>query len=296
MDAPPTTIPTGPQPSQIQTRPPFVAFKPDNVPPSQYLYLQEGDFVLFNILSNVVNYTLTFRYRYLTPLGEIKEGTQQLVNTGQVIFTAKFHPGECWILTLALQQTGGLVSNSWYFAQIHIVRGYLNTTDLFSHGAIWEGYVLGVSAHGWPGTTPQRSTDGAGTLRSITGNTPAGGADISETVPQNRRWNLLSFFATLTTSAVVANRQPILQVNDGAHNLLSIDAAANVVASTAIQITWAPGFLTANGIRGDQIAPIPTPTSMKGTYKINTFTANLQAGDSWSAPQYLVQEWGMWDG
>ena len=133
--------------------------------------------------------------------------------------------------------------------------------------------------------------DGAGTLRSITGSTPAAGAEISETVPANTRWRLLSFRTQIVTAVAVASREPRLILDDGVNEFYRVDNGANIAASLTTVLVWAPSVPISAGIATDQIAPIPGDTWLGAGYRIRTLTAAIQAADQYSAPQYEVLEW-----
>jgi hypothetical protein len=285
---------TGPQPAQIVATLPNVSFLTNQVPPSQYLYLQQNDLIGGFVLSNYAGATITAKYRYLTPKGEIKEGTF-LFTTGVGAIGWSFGLDECWLL--GIQFTTGLGSspNAWAFVTVSVTRFSTSVALQFGHTAIWEGYIFSVVSRGWPGQPAQNLTDGAGFLHSITGTTPAAGADISETVPANRRWNLLAFRSTLTASAAVANRNVTLVTDDGSNILFRgtsyvNQTAGQVQAYSALSSTPQP-----TAVSGDFLIVAPLPLPQKAAFRIRTSTTNLQAGDQWTAPQYLVQEWGIWD-
>jgi len=295
MDAPGTTQPSAPQASQIQTRPPSVTFNPQSVPPSQYLYFQDNDLLQFNVLTNTSTTVITVRYRYLTPQGEIKEGTLLLQMLGQLLQFFQFPVSECWILSIGLQITSTNPNDGWAFVQVVTSRGLPALGISNSYGTIWEGYVVNGTAVGWPGTPSQRVIDGPGTIRFISGTTPGAGADINEVVPSNRRWVLLAFRASLTTSAAVANRTPTFLYMHGANILTQTPNSILQAASTTLSYNIGPIGIAAAPTAGDIILPLNPPILLKTVFTFRTSTTNLQAGDQWTAPSYVVQEWGIWD-
>src|SRR5260221_8861955 len=82
---------------KIQTNPPFIAFQPGNVPPSQAIYLQLNDFILLRWVCNQTPFNFTVNYRYLTPQGEIKEG-QTILVAGLLVQSFALPLGEAWLL------------------------------------------------------------------------------------------------------------------------------------------------------------------------------------------------------
>jgi hypothetical protein len=287
----PNTPPNGPQPSVPQTERPFVAFKPDNVPPSQAIYLQLNDVLFLRFLGNVNGVILNVNYRYLTPQGEIKEGVAPF--TSQTNLQSLTIPlGEVWLLSVVIQaQTSG-PTGTWTHIQLGIARGIPTVFSWPVQGIIWEGYVYNNGINGWPGTPSKESWDGAGVIRSITGTAPGAGVEISELVPSNRRWTLISFRAVLHASANVANRFPRVFIDDGANNCYLIGTSVAQVASTNVGYHFTPGSQFYNDTNASQILPAPDLLPLKAGFHIKTNTVALQANDFYDAPQYVVVEWG----
>lgn len=285
----------GPPPAaaQIQTRKPRVGFISTDVPPTQFLYMQDNDFLSITAISNGVSTpSVTAKYRFLTPDNEIKEGTA--VSGGGSFF--QFTLGEGWLLSLAMQ-VPGQAAGVWTYVQVLLERQSFTVHQAQTdYQVIWEGYILAGAADGWPDTPSQRATDGAGTLRTVTGTAPGAGSDINEIVPTFRRWQLMSFVTVLTTSATVANRQVQFVLDDGSTTQhFHVGAAAAQVASTSIIYTLAPGLQSFTGVDGSVIIPGPTPLLLKPAWRIRTITTNIQAGDVWQQPRYVVSEWQLWD-
>jgi hypothetical protein len=287
---PPSPIPSAP----IQTRGPVVKFKTDDVPPSQYLYLQQNDVIAFIHLSNVVNTPVFVRYRYLTPEGEIKEGVFNFNTTGgQSFIIMPFLEG--WILSIGLQCGAPFPPGAFVFVQISVMRGFATASPAVSFGTIWEGYVPFAAQTGWPGTPSMHVIDGPGVLRSVTGSTPAAGAEILEVVPSNRRWTLIAFNFNLTASAAAANRSPALVLDDGVNTFLVSRTSVPQTAGQLVGYTGSPGSPFYNDTLLHILLPFPSALPIKAGFRIRTNTTSIQAGDQYSAPQYLVQEWGLWD-
>lgn len=121
---------------------------------------------------------------------------------------------------------------------------------------------------------------------------PAAGADFTFNVTGGNMWELLSFRATLVTSAAVANRVPSLNFSDADGKLLAtFGTGTNVVASTTSQYTWAIGVgytvLTSPFLLGLPSPAIPLPNG----YRISLGTVALDAADQWSNIRMVVREW-----
>jgi len=176
------------------------------------------------------------------------------------------------------------------FVVVEIVRG--ESTAGIATQLLAAGYVTAKQPLLFPQVAPQSSLDGGGALRSITGTTPAAGAEISETVPTGARWELLAFAATLTTSAAVANRTPLLIVDDGANDYYRDTVTTTQTASLAIRYLWGPGVAIRSGTNNNlQNGSTPVGMRLGGGHRLRTSTTSIQGADQWGGVQYLVREW-----
>lgn len=136
---------------------------------------------------------------------------------------------------------------------------------------------------------PQRPFGGA--LRSITGTDRAANTEISETVPDNQVWRLISFNFQLVTDANAANRRVHLNIFDGDFDILNTFANVNHAASTTRNYSCASLPAMLSGTDDDDILmPIPSNFILRPTWKIRTQTVNLQSGDNFGAPQIYVEQ------
>lgn len=290
----PNTPPNGPPPSDVHTSPNVIAFDPKHVTPSQTVYFQRNDSLGFFFFTNINGLTARINYRWLTPDGEIKEGQLNTPPIPNVItLTVPLYEG--WLISLAGSIIGAPVAGQYCHVQVVIFRGIDATGTLRSHENVWSGYLYSNSWNGWPGVPAKEITDGPGIIRSVTGTTPAAGAEISETVPANRRWTLLALRASLTTSVTVANRFPGFLIDDGVNSPFAIRSSVAEAASAVNFYSIAPGNQFYNDTTGFFLIPFPTLSLLKAGFRIRSNTVALQVGDQWSAPQYFVQEWGAWD-
>lgn len=169
--------------------------------------------------------------------------------------------------------------------------------DSLDNGTTWNDLVASKTFTFGAAVTTQlftlygSSAEGPGLLRSITGTTPAAGAEISETVPTGARWELHSFGAQLVTSGTVANRLPMFIVDDGTTAFFRRSATSNHAASATDQYTFAPTPDSATANNNLQNVASPVGLRLASGYRIRTSTGSIQVGDQWSAVQYLVREW-----
>ena len=273
------------KPFTPSTAAPLVTFALRGIAPPSNLYVSQEDSLQLRCYNFIAGQTLQVFFRTLRPDGTVIQTSQTFqLAASQTIqsFTVNVEEGYLLGLLVSIGATG--VAPHTFWVAVNVLRQA--SVQVLVSGYLTPGVFLG-----WPGGPMLLGRDGAGVLRSITGSTPAAGADISETVPSNTRWRLLSFRAQLTASATVANRQPKLTLDDGVNIFFTVDAAANQVAGAITINTWFPGCQPLAGISGDQIMPIPTDTFLSGGYRIRTSTTGIQVGDQWTAPQYEVLEW-----
>lgn len=129
-----------------------------------------------------------------------------------------------------------------------------------------------------------------GRILSITGTDPAPNTEISETVPKRRRWRLLTVNFNLTTDVNTANRLTNLYIDDGALKVWHLAATNAQTASQTKSHFYAPYQFSEEIIVGDFHRALPTLILGPG-YRIRSTTTAMQAGDNYTAPQLLVEEW-----
>ncbi len=129
-----------------------------------------------------------------------------------------------------------------------------------------------------------------GRLLSFTGTDPAAGAEISETVPDRRRWLLRGIYFSLTTSATVADRLVHLIIDDGTNIIAKICVVIAHAADTAKDYSFANyGSTQLNPVLCFYL-PLPLLPLAAG-YRIRTSTDLIEGDDDFTAPQLLVEEW-----
>lgn len=117
-------------------------------------------------------------------------------------------------------------------------------------------------------------------------NSPAAGVDFSFIPCGTDKVRLLTLTATLTTSAVVANRRPALAFSDkSAGTFWSADAINPQVASLAVTYSWARGVgaQVASAIVTTERAALQLPDMwLQGQDTIKSITGAIDVGDQWS--------------
>jgi hypothetical protein len=262
---------------------------PASTPSAVFMRLDDNIRVTsYNALASV---GLTIRARVMTEDGTIDDSVDtQTPNTDRTAKTTIVRTDEGWLLGGQVVVTSAAPLVGQTFVVVEIIKG--DTANALALQLLAAGYVSAKQPLMFPQVIGASSLDGGGALRSITGTTPAAGAEISETVPTGARWELLAFKALLTASATVANRLARLTIDDGVNVFWDTPSNTAQTASQAIGYRWAQGLAQqfADSIT-NQFQAFPGGLRLLGGSRIRTTTTNIQAGDQWSAVQYLVREW-----
>lgn len=264
--------------------------------PSGALYLTGEDFLRLNVLNGASGVTVTLAGRFLpAPLpGEAwrphpRPFAHTLIPaTDRSVSTRMASLGDGWLLSCGVFASAGTPRRGQCFAIVDVVRGdNVNATPLCT---LLQGYVADTTRRAWPGTLLESSVLGPGVLRTILGTGPGAGLEMTETVPNNARWRLLSIFATLVTDVNVASRDAALTFDDGINTLARFPAAQNVAASLTTRYVWTSGGAR-TVIASDRTIVTPIPDVwLADAFRLKTVTTGIQVGDAWSAPRMFVEE------
>jgi hypothetical protein len=265
---------------------PAERFATAGVQPASSLYVSAEDQLLVNCWNSVAGAVLILRWRIMRADGQIVTDSQNLVLTSARATNTQFFPVcEGFLLGVTVAVSGATPKRGQTFVQVGLARG---TTSNPEQGALLiSDYCTNLAFAGFPGGILRSPLEGPGVLRSITGTVPGAGAEISETVPTNARWAVRSFRYTLTASATVATRNSQLVFDDGTNILLRQQPATNQAAGQVDIYNNVPNH-TPVGVGGnDFFAVSPTWPMLAAGSRIRTFTANIQAGDQYTAPPIL---------
>jgi hypothetical protein len=262
---------------------------PASTPSSMFMRFDDNIRVTsYNALASV---GLTIRARVMTADGGIDDSVDtQTPNTDRTAKTTIVRTDEGWLLggQVAVTAAAPLVGQT--FVVVEIIKG--DTANALAVQLLAAGYVSAKQPLMFPQAIGASSLDGGGALRSITGTTPAAGAEISETVPTGARWELISIMAQLVTSATVANRISTLLLDDGANVFARSQSRNNATASSTTRPAWMAGVNGQAELDASTIAiGLPIGLRLSSGFRIRTLTINIQVGDQYSAVQYLVREW-----
>lgn len=134
--------------------------------------------------------------------------------------------------------------------------------------------VLRTIADDWPESA---------VVRTFTVANPGVGTDWKFTVPGESVLAIFSVTATLTASAVVANRAPIAFTTDGNAILFRVGPGAAVTASQTVIFSWLPelGYRDTATNFNTQLVGLP-PLYMASGQVFQVATTAIDVGDQWS--------------
>lgn len=120
---------------------------------------------------------------------------------------------------------------------------------------------------------------------------PAAGAEMSITPNTGSHWRLMGLIFTLTTSAVVANRNVSLTLSDGTSRTFKMVTAANQAATLAIDYTAYPDAVPAGIVNNTVVMALPTDGLwMPKGWTLASTTALIDPGDQYSGIVVDIQE------
>lgn len=262
----------------------------------QPFYMTGEDRLRIVTAASVAGITVRIAGRFLTIGGELTVfEEEQTPGAARVPVTREISLGDGWLLNLEVfHATTGAQLGATY-SSVRVVRGGLGA--LRELAALIQGFCNFHNRMIWPNAQNTRSTEGEGLYRVVTGTNPAAGVEVIETVPAGAIWRPVSLQAILVTDATVINRAVRFALDDGASEYYRSPGLANHPASTTVTYSAASNAtIVVAGIDTTLLHALPQDLRMLAGHRIRTATANLQAGDNWSAPVMLIQEWLAMDG
>ena len=147
-----------------------------------------------------------------------------------------------------------------------------------------RGYVGGYQSLTFPAVTTESGSLGQfGAMVGISSPDPAAGAEIDKSSNDATTSRFLILTATLVTDATVANRFVHLKITSG------LFGTPHMVASTIAQVaskTYVYHFMAGLNVpcyqeNNDIFVSVPYPIYMGGSFRIQTLTTGIVAGDDW---------------
>jgi hypothetical protein len=203
--------------------------------------------------------------------------------------TFNFSFGEGFLLNCSLIVTAGSPLVGQTYCMVQVIRGLTGSTLVL--GCLLGGYVTAMQHLAYPGSPIVSSVEGGGYIRQIVGTRPAAGANLAETVPAGARWELLAFRVNFTCSGVAGNRSMTFTMTQGGQTFWSGPSDGVAAPSSTIPWVWAQGGQVI-GTSNENVAQGSVPPDLwllAGTV-LGTHTTNLDVGDQFAAPDYVVRE------
>lgn len=270
---------------------PLINYRTTDVTPGSPIYVQNEDSLVFGATGDVsVGAPLRITYRLLRPDGTIinANSTADLGLAGNMTLTS-IRLTEGFLLSCGVGQLVALGSPGRTYCTMGLVRGDPNQQPFSA--VLFSGYLTAHRSLGWPGGPTEAEGSGQGFLRTIVGTDPAAGVEVSEVVPGGVRWRLISLVAALVTDATVINRFVGLWLDDGASVYFKSTGPSHP-ASNTIPYTFSTAAIKDPGVlSGGTLMPIPIGIVLPAGHRMRTNTLNLQAGDNYGAPIFLVEQW-----
>lgn len=272
-----------------------VSFKFKDAPMPTALYVTPDDKVALYVNNLAIGVRLLLDIRFMGMDGRIVPLQYTVIpsNDGSLTF---FNTGlqEGFILSLSIGNIGNGAKRGSCFATCTLWRNGVTVVD--SYQVLFARYIEANPIAGWPYPSIQSPTEGPGFMQQISGTLPAAGAEISETTPPRTIWRIVAFSFQLATAVGGSFRSIELRIDNGF--FIEVRTVPNVAPSGAANSLFSaasgfpsPGGAGVSGFNNFSFIPLPFNTLMRPGSRIGTFTGGLQAGDQYSAPQYLVETW-----
>jgi len=267
----------------------LLKLQPHGATPPVNAYVTQTQFLQILVFNAIANLTVTVYLQMLLPDGSISQNAWNLTpSTTRSQNGLNVPLAEGFILEVSVLSTPQQALNRT-FCKISIISG--SGGGINNSQVLCAGYLNKGTALSYPNGPLISMSDGAGAVVDVTGTTPGAGAEISETVPTGVIWTLKAFSFTLTASAAVANRFPNITVDDGANIVFATGQGSALAASGTFRFSFGDNTQAVGVFNNFVVLGFPSALRLMPGYRIRTSTTNLQAGDQYSAPQYLMQEW-----
>jgi hypothetical protein len=256
------------------------------------IYLTGEDSLRVKSFSSASGVTLTITGRVLRPdAAPVPLSERHVPNSNRTVATT-FHPlGEGWLLGLEVLATAGAPSFGSVWVAVDLVRGTASQAQVLQ--SLCFTYLTANVPASFPYAQTMTPLDGPGNFRSIQVASPAAGAEFSQTVPTNARWELVSVQAQLVTAVGGGNRLARLIIDDGANNLVVVPALSAQAASLTVGYSWGQG--QGGPVIANDTAffsgPFPNDAYLPASSRVRSSTNGIAGGDQWSAINMMVREW-----
>lgn len=276
---------------QLTSRPPWVRFETDHIPPPTTLYLAPEDQMRVNLWTPTTGLVVNINIRYLDEDGRVKPQRTTLRPAGTSLREQfVIEVPECFLLSCEVNVESEAIQSGELYCVVDVFRGA--AADRLSHGHLIQSEVTTFFHPCWPWSPHRGHEDHKGRLfRAVEAN-PVAGATIVFSVPLGRRRRIRTLRVSLTTDATVANRLMRLFINDDNGDLVT-RVTANVVqpASLTLGYDFAPALTSASALAGNFVNVALPDVVLPEGWAVVVDPAFFQAGDALTNFTALVEDW-----
>jgi hypothetical protein len=253
------------------------------------MLLSPDDRGLVTVFNSVAGVTVSVHGRVLTPDGKVAVIQGDIVPAAtRAAVTASIELTEGWLLSLRVT-TASTIRRGQCFVRVELQRGIGGA--VYTDATLINDYVhLGYQPT-WPNSRSFHNLEGPGILRSINVATPAAGVEWSQTVPTGARWVVRAGNSVFTASGAVANRSPAIVFDDGATILYTASVDTFRTAGQGATPQLGPVFKGASVDNAGFVVPMGSLMALFAGWRIRSITGSIQAADTWTLIQLLVEEW-----
>lgn len=244
--------------------------------------------VIFNSQPNV---RVMIAGRRQLPDATIQPFSYEFVPSSDRMQSAVILPlGEGTVLNVVVFASAGNPVIGQTYVRVQLVQGLDGAITLV--GTILAGYITASQDVAWPGSTITSSLEGGGYVRHIIGTTPAAGGEVSETVPQGARWQLVTFKCFFLPTGAGPARRVFLSLTAGGTAFIYVVCPRDVTDGEVVEWQWAQGMPLPTAYDSTfPMAGLPRLSPLLPGNRIATFTESLQLTDAYLSVDYTVLEY-----
>lgn len=270
-----------------------VTWQVKRVPPPSPLYVDVDDKIQVGAATSQSNEVVTINYRLLRAAdGVIVRGQFTVAPASNRTLAVVSKPlAEGFLLSVSCKAAVA-TTRGQTFARIFLGAG--------AYGAgqpaymLMADYVTTAMAPAFPNGRQLTPVEGPGVIVHYQITPPGAGNDWSAGPPTNARWRVLGVEATLTTDAVVQNRQVTLTASASGFRVWRAIASALQIANQLVEYDVSPGVTEHfNAALNIAAVPIPQDHLLSGNDGdgIGSLTPGMDVGDTWAPIVIAVEEW-----
>ena len=267
----------------------LIGLDTENASPPTNAYIGVNDQLQVYVASSLNPAYVRVYARILLPDGKIVPNDwtiTSLYGRGGNVFPQQLAEG--FLLSLTVYDSNATDAGQTY-VRVSLQRS--GTVNYTVAQVLLAGYVYTNNLLSWPSSPLWPKLFGRGHMRAVVGTVPAPGQEISEQVPGNTQWRLVSFIFALNTSATVATRGIVLMFDDGTNIYSALSVQINQPGTQIVSYTLGSGY-GFSSVDATRIAlPLLTDHYINSGFRIRTVSSNLQAADQYFNVAYLVEEW-----